>query len=777
MSDDHFTRASEIFDRVESWSVAERERYLDQTCAAEPDLRREVESLLAARDRLGGFLDSSGAEWIGRKIGTCTIQGLISEGGMGVVLRATQNKPRRTVAVKLIKGPAFEEVTQQRFLLEAEALGRLDHPGIACIHEVGFTERDGRPTPYFVMEYIEGLALIDHVAREQLDVESRLRLMIAVCEAVHHAHLRGVIHRDLKPSNIIVRPDGQPKVLDFGIARITDADLALTTMHTHVGQILGTLSYMSPEQVKGRHDALDLRSDVYSLGVLLFEILTGRLPLELKGTELVEAAMLIVDQSPAALGLGEQQFSEDLETIVAKCLRKEPERRYDTAAHLAADLERFLKDEPILARPPSKRYQWKKFAKRNRSAVASAIAALTILVVGLVVSLAGWSAADRASREAESAAAEASSVSDFLTELLSAPDPYVEGTEVRVVDLLERAAQRAVDSRIGSPRVSARIHQVLGETYRGLGLYPEAIAQKQAALTIALHESDASNDVMLASPLIELANLHLDLFQFAAADSLYEKLIAIAPRLAPDSRDRFRLAQSMGARYDMGHEFDRAISVLEPALHDARAFLGPEHVLTVDLQSALGNVLWQSGEPERARELLESSLATMRKERETENPGTLPLLNNLAMIYQQLEDYPHARQILEDALAAKQRLIGSEHVSTAAGHHNLAHVLRILGEYELAILHHETGIAIVDTTGAIREPQIYVLKSGYAHTLLAMDQFEEARAVYEECYQPLADAYGADHPRVISLAESLASICLRSGDQIAADHWLALSKP
>lgn len=777
MSDDHFARASEIFDRVESWSADERRRYLDRTCASQPELRHEVESLLAARDRLGGFLDSSGAEWLGRKIGTCTIQGLISEGGMGVVLRATQSKPRRTVAVKLIKGPAFDAVTQQRFLLEAEALGRLDHPGIASIHEVGFTEKDGRRIPYFVMEYIEGSGLLEHAAREQLDLDRRLRLMIAVCAAVHHAHVRGVVHRDLKPSNIIVRPDGQPKVLDFGIARITDADLQLTTMHTHVGQILGTLSYMSPEQVNGRHDALDLRSDVYSLGVLLFEILTDRLPQELAGLELVEAARVIVEEAPATLTRGERHFSDDLETIVAKCLRKEPERRYDTAAELAADLDRFLRDEPILARPPSRRYQWLKFAKRNRSAVSLAFAALISLVVGLVISLAGWSAADRASREAEVAAAEARSVSDFLAELISAPDPYVEGTDVRVVDLLERAAQRALDSRVGTPRVAARIHQVLGDTYRGLGLYPQALTQKQAALDIAQHEADSPFDPILVVPLLELANLHLDRFRFAAADSLYDRLAAIAPHLAADSWDRFRLAQSLGARYDMGNEFDRAVAILEPALEDARRFLGSDHVLTVDLQSVLGNVLWQLEEPERARDLLEASLATVRRERGPDSPETLPLLNNLAMIYQQLEDYPHSRQILEDALAAKQRLIGAEHPSTAAGHHNLAHVLRILGEYELAVLHHQTGIAIVDTIAAIREPQIYVLKSGYAHTLLAMERLAEARAVYEECYLPLAQAYGADHRRVLSLAESLAEICRRSGDQVAANHWHALSSP
>ena len=320
------------------------------------------------------------------RLGNYRIVRKIAEGGMGAVYEAEQENPRRTVALKIVRAGFASDELLRRFQHEAQILGRLHHPGIAQVFEAGTAPTPSGPQPFFAMELVDGEPLTEFAERHRLDVRGRLELMIKICDAVHHAHQKGVIHRDLKPANILVDARGQPKVLDFGVARATDSDVRNATLQTDVGQLLGTLPYMSPEQVAADPLELDTRSDVYALGVILYELLSGRRPYDLSAKMIHEAARVIRETDPVPISSIDRVFRGDVENIVEKALEKDKTRRYASAAELAVDIQRHLRDEPIVARPASTIYQLRKFARRNKVVVLSASAVFVALVAGLIAS-------------------------------------------------------------------------------------------------------------------------------------------------------------------------------------------------------------------------------------------------------------------------------------------------------------------------------------------------------------------------------------------------------
>jgi tetratricopeptide (TPR) repeat protein/predicted Ser/Thr protein kinase/TolB-like protein len=321
-------------------------------------------------------------------IGHYRIIRLLGEGGMGAVYEAEQETPRRTVALKIIK-PGFGSAGHlRRFEKEAQALGRLQHPGIAQIYEAGTADSGWGVQPYFAMEFIRGKTLREYVHDRHLTTRQRLDLMARISEAVHHAHERGLIHRDLKPSNIVVDETGQPKILDFGVARVTDSDME-ATRQTDVGQLIGTLAYMSPEQVLADPLQLDTRSDVYALGVILYELLAGDLPYNIGNSTIHDAVRTIRDTDPAPLSSFQRIYRGDIETIVAKALEKDKKRRYASAADLAEDIRRHLANQPILARPPSASYQLQKFYGRHKAGVIGTAAALVLAASSAVITWRG----------------------------------------------------------------------------------------------------------------------------------------------------------------------------------------------------------------------------------------------------------------------------------------------------------------------------------------------------------------------------------------------------
>jgi WD40 repeat protein/predicted Ser/Thr protein kinase len=400
MGDERRDRLWALFDQAADLPPAEQCALLDAACPDDPGLRAELEKLLADDARLRAeegatsFLNSPLVRALApthaadtavfaqgpaapAHIGRYRIVSLLGEGGMGAVYLAEQDNPRRPVALKVIRPGLVAPPLLKRFAQEAQILGRLHHVGIAQIYEAGVAE-DGRP--YFAMEFILGVSLDEYARAHKLDPAARLNLLARVCDAVQHAHEQGVIHRDLKPGNVLVEESGQPKVLDFGIARATDADVQTTAGRTEAGQLLGTLSYMSPEQVTADPAALDVRSDVYTLGVILFELLAGRLPYSLVHLPLPEVARVIREREPPRLGAINARFRGDVETIVARALEKDKARRYSSAGELAADVRRHLNHEPIRARRISPAERLVRWTRRNR-ALAAALAAVALLLV------------------------------------------------------------------------------------------------------------------------------------------------------------------------------------------------------------------------------------------------------------------------------------------------------------------------------------------------------------------------------------------------------------
>ena len=432
-------------------------------------------------------------------IGRFRIIGKLGSGGMGVVWEAEQDQPRRRVALKVMRRDhTIDQLHIQMFRREAESLARLEHPNIAAIYESGHTD-DGHD--YFAMELVRGVTLDEWLASrpsrvDEAELKLRLGLFRTICDAVHYAHQRGVIHRDLKPSNIIVtysdasstagtksRSLPSLKILDFGLARITDSDIAATLV-SEIGVIKGTLPYMSPEQARGDVAAIDVRADVYALGVIVYELLTGRRPYDVSRAALAEAVRVICEEPPAPLRQswsGVRRPDRDLETIVAKGLEKEADRRYGSAAEFGDDVDRYLSSQPILARTPSAVYQLTKMVQRNRLGAAFAATVLLLLVVFGVTATVQSRAVAKQRDRAEEEAAKALAVSAFMSDTLSAANPWGEGYDVSVVEALDQATEKIGTSFSGQPLVEAEVRYTIGNAYKSLGRYDRAQPLLEAA--------------------------------------------------------------------------------------------------------------------------------------------------------------------------------------------------------------------------------------------------------------------------------------------------------
>lgn len=738
----------------------ERERFLAARCGGDSALRTEVDELLRADDRvhsrfLEGPMRSSTEITMPERIGRFRLLRKIGEGGMGSVFEAEQDHPRRRVALKIIRSLFLTESLLRRFELEVEILGHLNHPAIARVYEAGTHQDGSRAVPYFAMEYIHGRPLVEFSQHHGLTVRQRLELMAEICDAVHHAHQKGVIHRDLKPANVLVEEPppspsltkggigggGHPKILDFGVARATHSDMQLVTMHTEVGQLVGTLSYMSPEQVTGRPDEVDTRSDVYSLGVILFEMLGGRLPYDLKDHSISEAGGAIREREPFRLSSIDSAFRGDIETIVAKALAKEKDRRYQSASEFAADIRRFLRDDPIVARRATRAYQLRKFAKRNKAIVGAVASVLVVLVLGIIgtgVALLRATKAERValqrSEESRRSAAKATAVNAFLQEMLASVDPATAlGKEVTIRQALDEAAARIGSGSLkDEPGLEAELRSTIGMTYLALGHYVEAEPHLCAAVDICRKvHGDTPQD--LAGTLDNLASLRGAQGRYADAASLLGEAMLIHRRLHGDKHVNVAATmQSLGAALRNLHRYDEAERYYRSALTMRRELLGSEHIEVAQSVNSLALVLQNKGDFAGAEPPFREALAMRRKLLGEPHPVVADALNNLANLLNLRGNASEAERLLREALEMRRELLGAEHPGVAQSLNNLAVLRYDQGDFLGAEPLFREALAIWRRTLPEGHSDIGSVTAGLGLALLAKGAFAEAEPLLRE---------------------------------------------
>jgi len=420
-----------------------------------------------------------------KKIGQYLIKRVIASGGMGTVFEALQENPRRSVAIKIIKGSDVSEKSVSRLKYEAQMLARLRHPGIAEIYEAGTYEEHGTTIPFFAMEYIPNAKTITEYANlRKLSVDERLKLFLQVCGAVNFGHQRGIVHRDLKPDNILVDSHNRVRIIDFGLARATDSDLRQTNVQTEVGQIIGSLQYMSPEQFEADSCDLDIRSDVYSLGVVLYELLSGLLPYDLSTKKVYEIACIVREKKPLPLSKSGTKVATEIDIILQKCLRKEREMRYQTAFGLEQDISRFLSGDAIVARSPSLAYQIKIFTRKNKLLVSSFAAAFVVLIAGIIISTTLLVLVSEERERAVLESEKAKKAHDFLNNIFETAIPIGFGKPVPITRLLDKSTKMLEGAFPDDPEIESDIRRSLGLGYFKLSKFNEAREHLSYALSL-----------------------------------------------------------------------------------------------------------------------------------------------------------------------------------------------------------------------------------------------------------------------------------------------------
>lgn len=789
-----------VFAGAHELPSSKRAAYLDSQCGNDAELRREVEELLEYADHDGGVLGEqhhgAGPEMLAEalatgsftadapveKIDKYTILREIGHGGMGVVYEADQENPRRRVAIKVIRSAFVTEELLRRFHHESQVLGQLDHPGIAHIYEAGSTTIGDRARPFFAMEFVDGRPLDAHARESGLDHAEILELMARVADGVQHAHQKGIVHRDLKPANVLVKVEpsgtqpststmsdriGQPKVLDFGVARAIDPDLQLSTIQTMPGQLVGTLAYMSPEQIAGRSD-LDERCDVYSLGVILYELLSRQRPFDLAGKPIAEAARIVASEDATDLGTLATELRGDITTIVSKAMEKEPRRRYSSAAELADDIRRFLRNEPIAARPPSKTYLLQKFARRNLALVIGAVATFMALTAGLVVSTAGFIQA-REERDAKVEALEVSeAIKEFLIDMLQASDPNLGGKDVTVREILKVASEDVSITFADRPRLQAELHDAIGVTYTSLGEYAQADSQLSAAVEIWTRLAGAADKKTIES-LSGLGAARYYAGQHELALTTFTEVLeghrAIEPR--DDEALLGSLSNVAFMRMNRG-EFDQAEPMFREAREIAIDVLGPDDALTLDVSGNLAMLLNRMGRSSDAEALYRETIERSTETRGVTHPATVLLVANLASLYQGMGRISEAEPLYREALQSQRESLGENHSKTLVTLGNLAGLLGNAGRYDEAITMVDEGISRALEVHEEGDPGILHLRGALAVILRSKGDFDRALDVMKENLAQSRSSYGEAAYQTYNAWINLAELYTIRGEYAAA---------
>ena len=731
---EYWPKIKEILGAALELAPSERGPFLDQACARQPALRAEVESLLAAHAKANAFFpsertESNEASRVAeppRTIGPYQLIRELGAGGMGQVWLAEQTEPvQRRIAVKLIKAGMYDAATVQRFRAERQSLAIMEHPAIAKVFEAGTTP-EGQP--FLAMEYVDGVPITDYCDRKRLAIRERLKLFLQVCDGVQHAHQKAIIHRDLKPSNIlVVEVNGKPmaRIIDFGLAKAATPTATEDVLRTRAGTFLGTPGYMSPEQANSESVDIDTRTDVYSLGVVLYELLTGLLPFDTaqwKNQSLEEILRQLREADPqrpstkvrtnqetsdtraqsrsAELGALVAVLKGDLDSVTMKALEKDRTRRYGTVAEFSSDIECYLENKPVIARPASRAYRLRKYARRHRLEVAIATSAFVVLTVFAATEAVQLRHTTRERDRADR-------ITGFMKSMFEVSDPgESRGNTITAREILDKASGNIGTGLAKDPEAQAQMMEVMGEVYDSLGLYgraetlfaqavetqqqvlgPNSVETLKSMRYLAwdMHEQgrDAEaekldRDVLARSrqafgvehhgtlaAMSDLASILRVQFRYAEAENLQRETVEIQKRvLGPESEDTLTSMNNLANTLSYEQKYAEAEALRRKALDIQRRVLGPEYPDTLRSMMNLADTLYLEGRYSDAENLERETLGIQTRVLGPSHPETLMTMYNLSCALNKTGSYSEAESLGRKTLEDRSRVLGTEHRAT-----------------------------------------------------------------------------------------------------------------
>ncbi len=821
MQADRAERIAGIVERSLELQGSERAKLIVHLCEGDAELQREAESLLNFEEEAHGFIEAPAYEAVAQSVvdavadlrteqilGDYKIVSLLGEGGMGEVYLAEDTALGRQVAIKFVKSGFGNSNIVRHFRKEEQILASLTHPNIARLYR-GSVTPDG--VPYFVMEYVDGDRLDDYCRDEQLPITARLNLFRKICSAVSYAHQHLIIHRDIKPGNIRMTAEGEPKLLDFGIAKLLDPQTASIGAQTMTLASVMTPEYSSPEQVRGEN--MTTASDVYSLGVVLYELLTEQKPYRIDSRTPANIARAITEGQPArpstaltknALPFAKSQsLRGDLDNIVLKALRKEPERRYASVAQFSDDIRRHLEGQPVMARKDTVAYRASKFVARNKVAVFAAALILLAIISGLVVSLAQAKSARQERDVAQRERLKAQRINSFLQEMLGAAAPEIKGVDVKVVELLSEASRRAKADAASQPDVMADVLMTLGRTYISLGLFEPAADNLRAAADASLKANGELNSTTATS--LGWLGLALgDLAQSEEGESVSRKAVLLQRQLHPEGNADLGVAlYSLGLNRVANGEARSAIPLLEESSALIEKHLSQNHGYFLATLTALAVADEKSGDASGAEALYRRSIALGRHVerryriylaqasgylgamlinrggyadaevalreseqvyREVGADSSVPMIQAwLGSLYLVQSDYARAEIEFRKALEVLPRYLPADHYIPADAKYGLGLTLTRTNRASEGEPYLREALASRQKIRPKVGAAIYNTQSALGECLAVQQRFAEAEPLQTEAYERLKGLLGAPDPRTIEARKRIATLYERWG--------------